>query len=71
MENLLFFTACLSLFLGVLQLFFPNILKQIEEFTDQIFSWGELSPLTFRKISGFTLIMVANIIFYLLNKHNL
>ena len=36
MENLLFFTACLSLFLGVLQLFFPNILKQIEEFTDQI-----------------------------------
>ncbi len=70
MENLILFTAILAITLGVVQLFFPQILKNIEEFTDQMFNFDEFTPMSFRKVSGIILVTVAGVLFYLVYKHD-
>ena len=64
MKKLMLFCSFLSILLGMLQLFFPQFLNKIEEFSERIFSVGEWTPLAFRKISGIIFIVVGATLLY-------
>ena len=70
MEDLVLFTAILSLILGVSQLFFPGFVEAIDRYMDQLFESDESPKLNFRKISGLLFISISFTLFYLVYKYS-
>tara|TARA_A100001015_G_scaffold289026_1_gene360452 strand:- start:2462 stop:2689 length:228 start_codon:yes stop_codon:yes gene_type:complete len=63
MTSILILCSILSFGLGVLQVFYPEVLQDIERYFDQLINLTNNPPVNFRKIVGFLLIIIGVILF--------
>ena len=65
MKGLLLFTGILALVLGILQIFYPKLLIQMDELLQNIFPVKKESLFDLRRVVGGILIIIGIILCYL------